>query len=82
MIYKFMPYTSVEKYIPEMEKEAVSKTARSKGQFLDQYKKNGYNLPLEWINKRNAFIARTLAAYKLKPTYRRKLSLIAWAFMP
>lgn len=77
-----MPYTSIEKYIPEMVKNNVSKVARSKGQFLDQYKKYGKNLPPFWDKKRNAFIARTLAAYKLKPSYRRKLALIAWAFNP
>jgi hypothetical protein len=81
-MYKFMPYNSIEKYIPEMIKEEVSKVARSKGQFLDQYKKHGVNLPSAWQNKRNAFIARTLAAYKLKPSYRRKLALIAWAYLP
>lgn len=49
-----------------MNRLGVSKKARSRGQFIDQYEKAGNldNLPDEWKSKRNAFISRHLAQYK------------------
>jgi hypothetical protein len=35
-----------------------------------------------WAHKRELFIRRTLAAYNKRPTYRRALALMAWAFRP
>ena len=81
------PYTSlgfVEKNIPEMESLGVSKVARSRGQFIDQYRKSGGNpnrLPEFWRRKRNGFVARHLAQYQ-KGERRRRLALIAWAYNP
>ena len=86
MITKY-PYTSlsfVEKHIPEMEALGVSKRARSRGQFIDQYRKAGGNpnrLPEFWQRKRDGFVARHLATYK-KGQERRRLALIAWAYEP
>lgn len=83
---------SLLKYEPYIIKANVSRTARSKGGFLYEYKiyktsdiMKKAKVPDEnqyWETKRNAFIARTLAAYKENPTYRRWLSLIAWAYLP
>jgi len=79
-MYKFMPYKEVLKYVPLMIQYKVSEVARSPNQFLDQYKKYGTNLPENWITKRNNFIKRTLPAYLKKPSLRRQLALIAWAY--
>jgi hypothetical protein len=70
------------KYMPLIIANKVSEVARSKGQFLDQYKKYDTNLPPEWKLKRQNFIKRHLAQYKLNPTPRRQLALIAWAYKP
>jgi len=70
------------KYMPLIIAQKVSEVARSKGQFLDQYKKYGSNLPEEWMIKRENFIKRHLAQYEKNPTLRRQLALIAWGYKP
>ena len=35
-----------------------------------------------WEQKRNAYLSRSIPQYLANPTYRRKLSLIAWAYLP
>jgi len=79
-MYNFVPLKTIETFIPEMERLGVSVVARSKNQFLDQYRKYGKNLPEYWMTKRKNFIKRHLIQYKLNPTYRRKLALLAWAY--
>jgi hypothetical protein len=79
-MYKFVPYNEVMKYMPLIIANKVSEVARSKGQFLDQYKKYGTNLPEHWLVKREGFIKRHLAQYKINPTLRRQLALMAWAY--
>lgn len=80
--YPFVPLSDITRVIPDIVKEGVSKRARSKGQFLDQYKKFGSSLPPKWISTRNNFIKRTSAQYKKNPTKRRRLALLTWAFDP
>lgn len=88
--YKYTTLNYVEKHIPEMRKRKVSERARSRGQFIDQFRKAGGNpkkLPEFWQKKRNAFVARTKESEKLHRTKghntdRQKLSLIAWAYKP
>ena len=81
--YTFMMPYEIEPYIKDMEREKVSEIARGPNGFLTIYKKMGIvNLPREYCLKRNSFISRTLASYKKNPTFRRKLSLIAWAYNP
>jgi hypothetical protein len=81
-MYPFINYPTILKFMPLIIQQGVSEVARSKGQFLDQYKKYGTNLPDKWVLKRNAFINRHLVQYKKNPTLRRKLALITWAYMP
>lgn len=81
MSYPFLPKSELIRWMPEIERLKVSEVARSPGQFIDQYLNNDI-LNNYWLDKRHKFIARTLAAYNKKPTYRRYLSLIAWAYMP
>jgi len=82
------PYTSlnfIEKNIPEMEALGVSKVARSRGQFIDQYRKAGGNpsrLPEFWRKKRDAFCARFYQMWKQYRTRRIYLACVAWAFDP
>jgi hypothetical protein len=70
------------KYMPMIISNKVSEMARSKGQFLDQYKQHGTNLPPEWKLKRENFIKRHMAQYIKNPTTRRQLALITWAYFP
>lgn len=79
--FPYLDFVDMERWIPEMERLQVSKVARSKGQFIDQYRRRG---PLSklWRQKRDAFVARHLAQYTQHPTYRRWLALVAWAYLP
>jgi len=68
-----------------MKKLGVSEIARSPAGFLTAYKRTKGNykkLSGNWQEKRWAFIRRHLVAYKSNPTKRRKLALIAWAYLP
>ena len=76
-----MKISEIQFYEPFMESHGVSKVARSTNGFLTFYKNNG-KLNDFWNMKRNAFIARHLAQYQKNATIRRKLALIAWAYMP
>lgn len=81
MFYPYLSKQELSEWLPEIEKFKVSVVARSPGQFVDKYM-NNIILPEFWVNKRNNFIKRTLPAYIKNPTYRRYLSLIAWAYKP
>lgn len=84
-MYPFVSYENIKKLFPEMEREGVSLVARGKTDktgFLEVYKKYGVNLPEEWKKKRENFIKRHMAQYEKKPTYRRYLALVAWAYQP
>jgi hypothetical protein len=78
----FIPYSTIQRHLPLIRRLNVSEKARSHGQFLSQYKKHGTSLPQYWLEKREAFIARTLPEYNRNKTIRRRLSLIAWAYDP
>lgn len=83
--YKYISLSTIRQYEPEMVRLKVSEVARSQRGFLTQYKRVGGNkdkLSESWRRKRNGFIARHLVQYRDNPTYRRKLALIAWAYMP
>jgi len=83
--YKWLNLQTVKTYEPEMQRLGVSEIARGPGGFLTAYKyANGIpgRMSEKWHSKRHGFIARHLAQYRLNPTYRRKLALIAWAYMP
>lgn len=90
-IYRWFPLKSVLKYEDEIIKNNVSVIARSKDGFLYNYKKDktanvmkNKIIPnknnLTWEQKRNAFLSRSIPQYKINPTYRRWLSIIAWAY--
>lgn len=82
---KFLSLTTIKQHEALMRKLNVSEVARSPSGFLAAYKRaNGdpTRLSESWHARRKAFIARTLPAYHKNPTLRRKLSLIAWAYMP
>ena len=82
MKYPLLSYSTIKNYLPLIRSMDVSERARSRGQFLDVYKKHKAQLPPEWSLKRENFIKRQYEQYKVKPTIRRRLSLIAWAFDP
>ena len=85
MNYKYTTLNFALKHIPEMEQKKDSFVERSKGQFIDQFRKvkgNPSLLPEFWQKKRNAFISRHLAQYKIDHGKRRRLALIAWAYNP
>lgn len=83
--YNYLPLSIIRQYEPEMIRLKVSEVARSYRGFLTTYKLakgNPNRLSQSWKVKRNGFIKRHLAQYRVNPTYRRKLALIAWAYMP
>lgn len=83
--YNYLSLSTIKQYIPEAKKLGVSKIARSQSGFLTAYKRakgNSNNLSERWRIKRHGFIKRHLAQYRVNPTYRRKLALIIWAYMP
>lgn len=83
--YKFLSLSVIRQYEDEMERLGVSAVARGPRGFLAAYKRVGGNpnkLSEKWKKDRYGFIRRHLAQYKLNPTRRRKLALIAWAYMP
>jgi hypothetical protein len=85
MKYKYTTLKCLEKNIPEMKQRGVSVKARSKGQFVEQFRKVGGNpkkLPEYWQKKRNGFVARHRASYLKDKGERRRLALIAWAYNP
>lgn len=84
-MYKFLSLSTIKDYEPEMRRLRVSEVARSRRGFLTAYKRakgNPDNLTKKWLTIRYSFIRRHLAQYRKNPTYRRKLALIAWAYMP
>lgn len=83
--YPILDLEEVLKYEQEAVNNKVSKVARSKRGWLSYHKKhidNNLNDDETWLKKREAFIARTKAAYDKNPTYRRFLSLVMWSYMP
>lgn len=85
MKYPYISLSTIARYEKSMDELGVSQVARSPRGFLTYYKKIGgvaSRVNDHWAKKRRAFIARHLAQYKRKPTYRRKLALIAWAYLP
>ena len=79
--YPWLSLDTIAKYEPEMKRLGVSEVARSPRGFLTAYKRHGSSLKSDpvWTKRRSAFIARHLAQYKLNPTHRRWLALVAWA---
>jgi len=76
----------IKPYISQMEKLDVSNKARSKEGFLHNYLNTNFDDNKEtknkYMKKRKLFLTRTIPAFDKNPTYRRFLSLIAWAYMP
>jgi len=81
--YPWLSLSEIAKYELEMKRLGVSKVARSPRGFLSAYKRIGPAIKRGvWAGRRDAFIARHLAQYKVNPTYRRWLALVAWAYRP
>ena len=86
--YKWTSLKEVESKIPEMRKRGISVKARSRGQFIEQFRKAGGNpnkLPIKWRSKRNGFVARHRKSMELHNakghnTERQRLALLAWAY--
>lgn len=78
--FKFIPYSAIEPFISEMIRLKVSSKARN--EFLKTYQQLGEKIGDKLLRKRASFLSRTLAGFEKNPTYRRYLSLIAWAFKP
>ncbi len=87
---KSYPLASVEyvrNHLPDAIEYGVSTVARERG-FTKLYLEYGRSMfymqsdqpGINWLKKRNLFIARMLPAYQEKPTLRRKLALIMWAY--
>ena len=83
--YKYMILEEITKYIPEMKRLGIEMVARSPNGFLRAYKKakgKPNRLSQSWHTRRYEFIKQHLAQYKVNPTAKKKLALIAWGYMP
>ena len=92
-MHKFLPLSTVEKFVPLMAELGVSEVARSPRGFLTAYREargRSDRLVSYWWQKREAFIARHVAQlrqrgeplFELGRPTRRHLALIAWAYSP
>ena len=91
-MYPWMTVEQMESMLPTIAANGVSTVARSPRGFASAYM--AFRTPermakewvpgerLTWAQKRELFIRRTLAQYKKKPSHRRALALMAWAYMP
>ena len=79
-MYDFASFATIQKSMGEIVAKKVSERARQPNQFLYYYRRYGRTMPSPWLKKRDAFIARHLASYKLHPTRRRELALLVWAY--
>lgn len=89
MSYKLLSKNQIEEFLPLIQAEKVSLRARKPDGFLTVYLsgKNIATTPYpekehSYLRERELFIKRTLASYVKKPTIRRFLSLVAWAYKP
>lgn len=80
MTYPYMTRAEVRKYENDIINNNVSQIARSPDGFMYTYL-NTRTISPELDKKRTSFISRTLPAYLKNPTYKRFLSLIAWAYI-
>lgn len=93
--YPLMTAAEIRPYISQMIALEVSEVARSRRGFLSNYFRRGPNFLVApslgpsgtptstpWWKKRENFIKRHLAQYKIHKTPRRRLALIAWAYDP
>jgi hypothetical protein len=88
MEYPIMNFKETALWLPIIENFEVSKQARSKNGFLTNYLEKGSDMlnqvsdenKITWNEKRKRFIKRTLPAFIKKPSIRRFISLIAWAY--
>lgn len=83
--FNYLSLSEIAKYEPEMRDKEVSLVARSPRGFLTAYKRvdgNPNKLSEYWKIKRNGFIKRHMAQYRINPTRRRWLALVAWAYKP
>lgn len=96
MRYDYLPLRVVRAAVAAAETRGVSKVARSRGQFFDQYvsaKGRAEHLTDYWRRRRDAFVARHVAQMLSGDTYpegwndkgeptRRHLALAVWAYSP
>ncbi len=83
--YQWIPLSEIRKYEPEMERLGVSIVARGRVGFLTEFKRvkgDPDKMSDWWRRRRDGFIARHLAQFKVDRGYRRYLALIAWAYKP
>lgn len=89
-MYKLLSQIEVKKYLDSIKSQDVSKRARKPDGFTSIYLNEGLkglektypNKKHNYLTERELFIKRHLAQYVKNPTERRKLALIAWAYIP
>ena len=93
--YPWMSYAAAHAHEAEADAHGVSVVARSSTGFMREYERAGTaramaTRPLPtgvrggttWGQKRNGFVARHMKSYRERPTYRRYLALLMWAYKP
>jgi len=91
--WRWASLAKVERWVPVAKAARVSQVARSRGQFLDQYRRAGgrwRELDPWWQARRNNFVARHMAQarrngerlYDGAGYSKRGLALLMWAYDP
>jgi len=91
--FKWVPLHRVLELEPYAAALGVSEVARAEDGFLREYEHAGTARMMRgrlvpghhfqtWEQRRAAFISRHLPQYRKKPTVRRQLALIMWAYDP
>ena len=94
MGYAWLSLATVKRHESQAALLGVSQVARSPRGFVAAYESAGGRARVmnatpvpgypnqTWGRRRNAFIARNLPQYMNKPTERRRLALMLWAYRP
>ena len=94
-MYPFLSYTEARAHEAEARRLGVSEVARSSRGFMREYERAGTARAMAarplppgatggatWGQKRDGFVARHLPSYRARPTHRRYLALLMWAYRP
>ncbi len=90
MSLKLLSPSQIKVFLPLIQAEKVSRRARKPDGFLSVYLSGDFNLinslypgkQHSYLKERENFLRRTIPQYVKKPSLRRFLALISWAYMP
>lgn len=94
-MFSWLTYEEAHSYEEEASRLGVSQVARKKYGFMREYQAartaremevrplpGSVSGGVDWGQKRHNFISRHMVSYRRKPTRRRYLALLMWAYRP